>query len=107
MEMGEMTEEKPEYTKIENMTWPDPKISENREEWKLGRRKGMTHEEVFKVYCAEGPIGLERLKQEGKILDYAQGDDGRYSINLIGHVESMKVTMSVGVWDEEATDGDG
>lgn len=33
-----MTEEKPEYTKIENMTWHDPKISENREEWKLRKQ---------------------------------------------------------------------
>jgi len=33
MEMGEMTEERPEYSKIDAVTWYDPKISENRKEW--------------------------------------------------------------------------
>lgn len=57
----------------------------------------MSPEEVFKVYVAEGPIGLQRLKEEGKILDYEQDDDGRYTVNLIGHVEKFEVDMQVGV----------
>ena len=61
---------------------------------------GMSHEEFFKIYCEEGPVGLERLKQEGEIIDYTQDEGGRYSIQLIGHIEKFEVTMSVGVYED-------
>lgn len=60
----------------------------------------MSPEEVFKVYAAEGPIGLQRLKEEGEIYDYEQAEDGVYSVVAVGHIEKFEVDMSVGVNQE-------
>jgi rubrerythrin len=53
--------------------------------------------EVMQVYLSEGLAGLQRLKDEGKILDFISSDEV-LKILAVGHIDKCHVEMAVGTY---------